>query len=832
MNFLMRGSSNQSPTPAAAPKVRKSVAAPIPESKVKKSLEGFFAEEDPREYTEGKKGGFGIGVSNAAKRGKFSMGGSHVDVIEEEGWISILKTAEGLPEDWSDVVDATLLRSSDRSFVFPGEQLRILVYLATSKQDSEDTEFIDSSRVLEEISSVDGSLENGQTNLRSRQLDVDIDNEHNGVNGVVTSKDTFNSNMDLSKDDTLIQIDHHKQKTESLLARFEKSYYFVRFAESDEPLWSKKMKDESNDSGSKNVSSEIFLNSNIDSGSFHGCTSGGLSTSSAKCHSLSNGDIVVILHVNVGVDSIKDYVLEVLQFVKSEVRHHPSERRKVLKSNNDPNGELLRWVFPLDNSLAPPPVPRSIVPVPSSVGGYNRPSLSTSSGSPLFSFSNFRSHSMSSLNQITSSSSSHQSYPKSRSVSEDFDHFSSEKSIVNHDLGIEGHLSFRGVRLEPEQFSVQCGLEGVYLPGKKWRKKLEIIQPIEIHSFTADCNTENLLCVQIKNICPIHVPDAVIYLDTINVIFEEAPKSDLPLSLPVSCIEAGNDHSLPNLPLRRGEEHSFILKPSALLGRAFKDFGDKSPLKSNITKLGGGGALHSTKFAVLVSYRCNYTESKMFFKKATSWQPRGDMDLMISVTSEMSEQKEIAEPEGGAPRLPVQVLNLQASNLTSEDLTLMILAPSSFTMLPSFVSLSPFPTSPVPPLADFPEFRERLAEKSEGNSSTLKKNSSTTTPGNEKDGNNTGIKSATSLSVDTTSRFDVVPDSNLGSTHLWLQSEVPLGCVPAQSSATIKLQLLPLTDGIISLDTLQVKIQEKGVIYTPGHSLKIHTTSSIATAIA
>lgn len=122
---------------------------------------------------------------------------------------------------------------------------------------------------------------------------MDIDNEHNGVNGVVTSKDTFNSNMDLSKDDTLIQIDHHKQKTESLLARFEKSYYFVRFAESDEPLWSKKMKDESNDSGSKNVSSEIFLNSNIDSGSFHGCTSGGLSTSSAKCHSLSNGDIVV-----------------------------------------------------------------------------------------------------------------------------------------------------------------------------------------------------------------------------------------------------------------------------------------------------------------------------------------------------------------------------------------------------------------------------------------------------------------------------------------------------------------------------------------------------------
>lgn len=92
MNFLLRGSSNQSPAPAVAPKVSKTATVPISESKVKKSLEGFFAEEDPREYTEGRKGGFGVGVSNAVKRGKFSMGGSHADVAEEEGWISILQS--------------------------------------------------------------------------------------------------------------------------------------------------------------------------------------------------------------------------------------------------------------------------------------------------------------------------------------------------------------------------------------------------------------------------------------------------------------------------------------------------------------------------------------------------------------------------------------------------------------------------------------------------------------------------------------------------------------------------------------------------------------------
>lgn len=35
-------------------------------------------------------------------------------------------------------------------------------------------------------------------------------------------------------------------------------------------------------------------------------------------------------------------------------------------------------------------------------------------------------------------------------------------------------------------------------------------------------------------------------------------------------------------------------------------------------------------------------------------------------------------------------------------------------------------------------------------------------------------------------------------------------CVPSQSMATVKLELLPLTDGIITLDTLQIDVKEKG----------------------
>lgn len=36
-------------------------------------------------------------------------------------------------------------------------------------------------------------------------------------------------------------------------------------------------------------------------------------------------------------------------------------------------------------------------------------------------------------------------------------------------------------------------------------------------------------------------------------------------------------------------------------------------------------------------------------------------------------------------------------------------------------------------------------------------------------------------------------------------------CVPSQSTATIKLELLPLTDGIITLDTLRIDVKEKGI---------------------
>ena len=61
----------------------------------------------------------------------------------------------------------------------------------------------------------------------------------------------------------------------------------------------------------------------------------------------------------------------------------------------------------------------------------------------------------------------------------------------------------------------------------------------------SDTDVVNIL----QNICPAHVPDIVIFIDAITIVFEEAPK-DSPIYVPVSCIEAGNEYSLPSISLR------------------------------------------------------------------------------------------------------------------------------------------------------------------------------------------------------------------------------------------------------------------------------------------
>ncbi|KAG9151986.1 hypothetical protein Leryth_002247 [Lithospermum erythrorhizon] len=766
-------------------------------------------------------GGYGIGSESFESSGGISKarnGDTHVDVSDDEGWITI--PYKELPENWKEVPEIASIRSLDRTFVFPGEQVHILACLSACKQDIE---------IITPFKVAAAMNKNGIRRSTEKQNGSTEKEVNSAVDGVSDGKDISQSNNSGNHDssgESLLRMEDHRRQTERLLQRFIKSHFFVRIADSNEALWSKRSSEPSAYRGSS-------LNTVVDRGSFDSSSSGGIARDAVQCHALPNGDIVVLLQINVGVDVLRDPVLEVLQFEKYRERGLASKSYENLApSYQDPCGELLKWLIPMDNSMSSPS--RTVSPPPMSGPSLRSPStksnFSASSGSQIFSFSNFRSYSMSSLssnNTLTSTVKPHSS--RASSDPDEWAHFSYQKSLKSEKSDNEELLSFRGVPLEPERFSVSCGLEGISVPGKRWRRKIEIIQPVEINSFAADCNTDDLLCVQIKNIAPAHASNILVYVDAITIISEDPSSGGMPTSFPIACIEVGNEHSLPNLALRRGEEHSFILKPAVSLWKHKKGRVEVSPQLSPFQSHSSSNEVRHSgssedQYTVLVSCRCNYTESKLFFKQPTSWRPRISRDLLISVASETS--KQTLGTNGKVAQLPVQVMTLQASNLTSEDLTLTVLAPASFTSPPSMVSLSSSPMSPLSPLAGSSEFSEQGSD--ERHSIDMPKSHST--PANKGQGGEGGSRPVL-FNEQTIPISEVLPSGDFGCTHLWLQSKVPLGCIPSQSMASIKLEVLPLTDGIITLDSLQIDVKERGVTYVPEHSLKINAKSSISAEI-
>ncbi|KAL5553950.1 hypothetical protein UlMin_041351 [Ulmus minor] len=847
MNFLMRSTQTAA---VEQPSAHEFPAETHQMSKPTASLETLIADNPYPQYSsvanhDGEIDGFGSenghnSVPDAKKDS--SIIAKHSDVSEEEGWITI--PYKDLPDNWNEASDIKSLRTLDRTFVFPGEQVHILACLSACKQD---TEIITPFKIAAVMSKngmgkspnkQNGDAENGKGEMSPSGQDID-------QKGEKLSKEKSDPKKDVSTGESLLRMEDHKRQTEILLQRFEKSHYFVRIAESDEPLWAKKNTPNKSsevsqmESGTQKTAKDVSRsNAIIDKGNFDPTVSGGAARNTVKCCSLSNGDLVVLLQVNFGVDFLNDPVIEVLQFEKHRETNLVSENQSISSANQDPCGELLKWLLPLDNTLPPPARPIS-PPVTSNSGFGNtsqKPGLTSSTSSQLFSFGHFRSYSMSSLPQNTTPppATVKAAGSKPSFEHEDWDQYSPQKLWKSQKPGSEELLSFRGVSLERERFSVRCGLEGIYMPGRRWRRKLEIIQPVEINSFAADCNTDDLLCVQIKNVSPAHIPNIVVYIDAITIVFEEASKGGQSLSLPVACIEAGTDHSLPNLALRRGEEHSFILKPATSMWKNISSQSSKLPAGNAASSLRLPPKIVEAKrpstadqYAIMVSCRCNYTESRLFFKQPTSWQPRISRDLMISVASEMCGEN---GPNSGVSQLPVQVLTLQASNLTSEDLNLTVLAPASFTSPPTVVSLNSTPSSPMSPFVGFPEFSGSVSGDRRF-SAMQRLSSAPVASEHQKQNTNGGAARSVSLNEQTSPVSDGIPSSSLGCTHLWLQSRVPLGCVPSQSAATIKLELLPLTDGIITLDTLQIDVKEKGQTYIPEHSLKINATSSISTGI-
>jgi len=525
-----------------------------------KTLEGLIADDPYRvsavaeEDRAASNGGAGeIGGDAAASPAAASSdskssapAGKHSDVSEDEGWITI---PDGeLPENWSEVSDMLQLRPLDRSFLFPGEQVHILACLSASKQD---TQFISPFRIAAVMSKSGNSpqhptkksspvSENGDSNGTTEEDSSPHGVEDNNMESVELSDNVSPATQDVLETESLLRLEDHKQQIENMLQKFKRSNFFVRIAESDEPLWSKKRvratktADDQpylDSQGNNTASRSNAYNTISDKGVFDGSTSGGVARDTARCYALHNGDIVVVLQVNVGVSNMEDPVLEVLQFEKCTSSNYMRENlvNRLPNGNEDPCQELLSWLLPLDRTLPPP---RSLSPPTLNPSISHKQSYSAP-GSQIFSLSNFRSYSMPS----PSSAQSPNIRPPSISESEEF---MPEKPAKTPDVINDGQLSFRGVPLEPERYSVRCGLEGVYLPGKRWSRKVEIIQPIEVHSFAAKCTAENLLCVLIKNIAPQHVQDVVVFIDAITVVFEEASKGGSPLSLPIASIEVGH----------------------------------------------------------------------------------------------------------------------------------------------------------------------------------------------------------------------------------------------------------------------------------------------------
>ncbi|XP_076894248.1 uncharacterized protein LOC143546464 [Bidens hawaiensis] len=558
------------------------------------------------------------------------------------------------------------------------------------------------------------------------------------------------------------------RQAKELLKRFKSSHFFTRIAESDEALWSRRKTNETNEGKFIQVESCNDY-AEVERGSLDASTSGGIAKNDVKCSQLANGDIVVLLQVNISVDFLQNPILEILQFEKYE---------NLGQSEHDPYGDLLNWILPVHNSrVLSPQEPGRILSARTSITKPNPNSF----GSQNFLLGQVRSHSMPSFSSTSAQTST----------------FSNGEEL----------LSFRGVSLEPERFSVCCGLEGIYTPGRRWRRKIDIIQPLEICCFAADCNTKDLLCVQIKNVCPQHTPDIVIYLDSITLVFEETSKGGAPMYLPIACVESGNDYGLPDLPLRKDEEHSFILKPATpFCSSSAESAGSSVRIFTNKYR----GASSTDKYAVLVSCRCNYTESRLLFKQPTNWQPSIQKDILISVASQMS--KKTLGPDDKNSNLTVQVLTLEASNMTNEDLTLTLLAPSLHNSPLGGVTFSP-----PSPMGPFDNNNTNNMQNSALHGLRPASKVLDQRPGEGDDRSHT----PGNFNEKTIPISDVIPRSNLGRTHMWLKSRVPLGCVPSRSTVTVKLELLPLTDGIITLDSLQINVEKGLSYYIPETPLKI-----------
>lgn len=195
------------------------------------------------------------------------------------------------------------------NFIYtPGEQVHILACLSSAKQE---TEIITPFKVAAMMSkngigqsTKNRSEETGDvSNLSVGKVEVDHVDEDTYQNGENLLKESIDSRKDISASESLLRMEEHKRRTETLLQKFKSSHFFVRIAESGSPLWSKK-----DAKTRKTEKGPTPLSAVIDRGNFNANVSGGAARNIVDCCSLSNGDVVVC-SIKILVHAIGFYAL-------------------------------------------------------------------------------------------------------------------------------------------------------------------------------------------------------------------------------------------------------------------------------------------------------------------------------------------------------------------------------------------------------------------------------------------------------------------------------------------------------------------------------------------
>ncbi|KAG0616316.1 hypothetical protein M758_5G105200 [Ceratodon purpureus] len=798
----------------------------------------------------------------------------HADVPPGDG--SILVPFQALSEDWYEAPNVSSLLSLDRPFIFPGEQFHVIIHISVHHPEASGiiTPFkvaaaIDKGSQSGDHGSDSQSPHSYQENLDSAKIKTPKSaksslkgkwfNTTPGGNLVAVSEWLDEP----QSEDNVAPSESQKRRTAMLLESFQNSHFHVKIGKRADGTAIKLqdavgkpeqlgLSDEEGSDRENPATAHGCRPVVTEDGKFEPLSAGGLARGSTSCWSLQNGDVVVLLQVTMASEFLSNSAeLEVLQYEPYVTPPSYPVDDQFQEISRNPTEGLLQWLLPLDRPSSPPPPPApapqpALTPSPS-----GRLSFSGGGNSTFFSFSHVRSSSVGSMSTPAPPPVVTYTPPPPPTYGpEEWGRFLFEKDSQG-EVGSEGLLSFRGAALEPQRFSAHCGLPGPYVPGKRWKRSLAILQPVRLESYFADCNTQDLICVLVENSLPATgmTADVVIYVDSVSIVCQSASSGSPPLPVPVACVEVGEDHSLPGLALRPGEQHSFILRP---VSQAWKQpmMDDSTPknrhshdgqvanLGTIKTRRGGNYELDCGEYAILVSCHCSHTESRLHFKHSLTWRPRPPRDLLLSVALENYSPAKLSSES--LAQLTPQVVSVQATNLTSQDMNLTLLAPSSLAASP--LSIVSFPGSETPNLSKvgFIEqqqsmtVREVLAMEDESSKPKLNPQLSSrrmSLPPVQPMEMVLGIK-PTVLKERIISSSDAAADSGSARTHLWLQSTVPLGRLPPHATTAVRCELLPLTSGIITLDTLHIATNEHDALYIPENSLQVYCTSSLASGVS